>query len=77
MNEYETRQFIISRLENAEVPVDLFTDEAIDLIAGYTRGNRQGAINTGTVALEEAYYHNEINVTAKVLYNSDWFNESE
>lgn len=77
MNEYETRQFIISRLENAEAPVDLFADEAIDLIAGYTRGNRREVMNTGTVALEEAYYHNEKNVTAEILYNSDWFNESE
>jgi general secretion pathway protein A len=77
MNEYETRQFIQSRLKNAQAPADLLTDEAIDLIAGYTRGNRRGIMNTATVALEEAYYHNEKNVTAEIIYNSDWFNESE
>jgi general secretion pathway protein A len=77
MNEYETRQFILSRLKNAEAPADLFADEAIELIAGYTRGNRRGIMNTATVALEEAYYHNEKNVTAETIYNSDWFNESE
>ncbi|ACN16436.1 ExeA4 [Desulforapulum autotrophicum HRM2] len=77
MNEYETRLFILSRLKNAEAPEDLFTEDAIDLIAAYTRGNRRGVMNTATVALEEAYYHNEKNVTAEILYNSDWFNESE
>jgi type II secretory pathway predicted ATPase ExeA len=77
MNEYETRLFILSRLKNAEAPADLFADEAIELIAGYTRGNRRGIMNTATVALEEAYYHNEKNVTAETIYNSEWFNESE
>ncbi len=77
MNEYETRQFIQSRLKNAQAPEDLFTNEAIDLITGFTRGNRRGVMNTATVALEDAYYHNEKNVTAEVIYNSDWFNESE
>jgi type II secretory pathway predicted ATPase ExeA len=77
MNEYETRLFILSRLKNAEAPEDLFTDDAIDLMAAYTRGNRRGVMNTATVALEEAYYDNEKNVTAEIFYNSDWFNESE
>lgn len=77
MNEYETRLFTLSRLKNAEAPDDLFTDDAIELIAAYTRGNRRGVMNTATVALEEAYYHNEKNVTAETLYNSGWFNESE
>ena len=77
MNEYETRQFIQNRLKNAEAPSDLFDDEAIELIAGYTRGNRRGIMNAATVALEEAYYHNEKNITAENIYNSSWFNESE
>jgi hypothetical protein len=29
------------------------------------------------MALEEAYYHEEKNITAETLYNSEWFNESE
>lgn len=77
MNEDETRQFILSRLKNAQAPADLFAPEAIELVAGYTRGNRRGVMNTATVALEEAYYHNSKNVTAEIFYNSDWFNESE
>jgi len=77
MNEHETRLFILNRLKNAEAPPDLFNDDAIQLIAGYTRGNRRGIMNTATVALEEAYYHNEKNITAETIYNSGWFNESE
>jgi type II secretory pathway predicted ATPase ExeA len=77
MNENETRMFTLSRLKNAEAPADLFTEDAIELIAAYTRGNRRGVMNTATAALEEAYYHNEKNVTAEILYNSSWFNESE
>ncbi len=38
---------------------------------------RKGIMNTATVALKEVYYHNEKNVTAETIYNSDWFNESE
>ncbi len=45
MNEYETRQFIPSLLKNAEAPPDLFNDEAIELIAGYTRGNRRAIMS--------------------------------
>jgi type II secretory pathway predicted ATPase ExeA len=56
MNELETRLFIESRLENAEAPPDLFAQDAIDIIAAYTRGNRRGIMNTTTMAIEEAYY---------------------
>lgn len=77
MNEYETRHFIESRLTNAQAPSDLFTKEAMDLIASSTRGNRRGVMNTATICLEDAYYHNEKNVTAEIIYNSEWFNESE
>lgn len=77
MNEYETHHFIESRLKNAQVPADLFTKEAMDLIASSTRGNRRGVMNMATICLEEAYYHNEKNVTAELIYNSEWFNESE
>jgi len=77
MNEFETRLFIESRLENAEAPSDLFADDAIDIIAAYTRGNRRAVMNTATMAIEEAYYHEMKTITAETLYNSDWFNESE
>jgi type II secretory pathway predicted ATPase ExeA len=76
MNEEETRLFIKSRLENAEAPDDLFDEEAIDVIAAHTRGNRRGVMNTATLALEEAYYQEEKTITADTLYNADWFNES-
>jgi len=77
MNEFETRLFLESRLENAEAPADLFSDNAIEIIAAFTRGNRRSVMNTATMALEEAYYHEMKTITAETLYNSDWFNESE
>ncbi len=77
MNEFETRLFIESRLTNAEAPPDLFAEDAVDIIAAYTRGNRRGVMNTATMAIEEAYYHEMKTITAETLYNSDWFNESE
>nr|WP_319393645.1 AAA family ATPase [uncultured Desulfobacter sp.] len=77
MNEYETQHFIEIRLKNAQAPSDLFTKEAMDLIASSTRGNRRDVMNMATICLEEAYYHNEKNVTAELIYNSEWFNESE
>jgi len=77
MNELETRLFIESRLENAEAPTDLLAEDAIDIIAAYARGNRRGVMNTATMAIEEAYYHEMKTITAETLYNADWFNESE
>ena len=77
MNEYETRLFIESRMENGGAPPDLFEDDVIEIIATHTRGNRRNVMNMATMALEEAYYKEEKTVTAETLYNSDWFNESE
>ena len=77
MNEFETKLFIESRLKNAEAPPDLFSEDAIDIIAAFTRGNRRNVMNTATMALEEAYYHEMRTISAETLYNAEWFNESE
>ena len=77
MNEQETRLFIENRLKNGEAPPDLFADEAIEILAAHTRGNRRNIMNIATMALEEAYYRQEKTITAETLYDADWFNESE
>ncbi len=77
MNEFESRLFIEHRLKNAAAPPDLFDKEAIEIITACTRGNRRTLMNTATMALEEAYYHEEKTITAGTFYNSEWFNESE
>ena len=41
MNEYETRLFIEHRLKNGECTSGLFDNDAIEIIAAYTRGNRR------------------------------------
>lgn len=77
MNGQDTRLFIESRLKNGEAPQDLFADEAVEIIAAHTRGNRRNIMNIATMALEEAYYRQEKTITAETLYDADWFNESE
>jgi type II secretory pathway predicted ATPase ExeA len=76
MTERETRLFIESRLKNGEAPTDLFADEAIEILAAYTSGNRRNIMNVATMALEEAYYRQEKTITAETLYDAEWFNES-
>jgi type II secretory pathway predicted ATPase ExeA len=76
MNELETRLFIENRLKNGEAPADLFADEAIDILAAYTSGNRRNIMNVATMALEEAYYRQEKTITADTLYDAEWFRES-
>lgn len=77
MNEQETRQFIENRLRNGKAPQDLFADEAIEILAAHTRGNRRSIMNIATMALEEAYSRQEKTITAETLYDAEWFNESE
>jgi type II secretory pathway predicted ATPase ExeA len=77
MSEQETQLFIKNRLKNGDAPSDLFADEAIDILAAHTRGNRRSIMNLATMALEEAYYRQEKTITAETLYDAEWFNESE
>lgn len=77
LNEFESRLLIEHRLKNAAAPPKLFENDAVDIIAAYSRGNRRGLMNNATMALEEAYYHEQKTITAELLYNSEWFNESE
>ena len=77
LNEYESRHFIEHRLKNAGAPENLFDKHAVDIIVAYARGNRRAIMNFATMALEEAYYSEQKTITAELLYNSEWFNESE
>lgn len=77
MNEEETRLFIENRLQNGDAPSDLFADEAIEILAAHTNGNRRNVMNLATMALEEAYHRQEKIITAETIYDADWFNESE
>lgn len=77
LNEFESRLLLEHRLKNAAAPDKLFDEDALDIITAYSRGNRRGLMNNATMALEEAYYHEQKTITAELLYNSEWFNESE
>lgn len=77
MDDQETRMFIENRLKNGEAPPDLFADEAVEILAAHTRGNRRNIMNIATMALEEAYSRQEKTITAETLYDAEWFNGSE
>ncbi len=71
MNEFQARLFIDNHLENAKPPHDLFSNNALEIMAAFTRGNRRSVMNTATMALEKAYYHEMKAITTVTLYNSD------
>jgi general secretion pathway protein A len=77
MDERETRRFIESRLQNGGASQDVFTPEALEILAATTRGNRRNLMNMATMALEEAYCRQEKTITAETLYDAEWFNEPE
>ena len=77
LTEEDAISFIRNRLENAGASFDLFDQEALAIIAAYTRGNRRMIMNTATLVFEEAYYRQEKTITAESIYSSEWFNESE
>lgn len=77
LNEDEAILFIRNRLANAGAPSDLFDNDALEIIAAHTRGNRRMIMNIATLSIEDAYYRQEKNITAESIYSSEWFNESE
>ena len=77
MNEYETRLFAEHSMKNADVKLDFFDKDAIEIIAAFTRGKRRILINNAAMTLEQVFYHEKRTFTSGILYNSDRFNESE
>ncbi|MBM9535649.1 hypothetical protein [Desulfobulbus alkaliphilus] len=58
-------------MNKAATPTNLFENDAIDIIAVSIRGNRRPLVNIATMALEEAYYHDQKTITAETLYSSE------
>ena len=63
--------FIEHRLKKAAAPTNLFENDAIDIIAASTRGNQRPLVNIATMALEEAYDHDQKTITAETLHSSE------
>jgi type II secretory pathway predicted ATPase ExeA len=63
----ETRALLARRLDVAKAPKDLFADEAIELLAAQSRGNRRELMNLGVMLCIEAHSREEKSVTAELV----------
>ena len=71
LNDQDSRQFIIHRIQQAKAPKHLFENDAVAMIAAHCRGNRRLIINTATLLLDEAFYRQENTVNAQTMLECD------
>ncbi len=67
LNQDETRTLLVRRLEAAKAPKDLFADDAIELLAAQSRGNRRELMNLGVMLCIEAHSREEKSITAELV----------
>ncbi len=63
----ETKNLLTRRLETAKASKDLFTDDAMELLAAQCRGNRRELMNLGVMLCIEAHSREEKNITAELV----------
>jgi len=63
----ETRTLLSRRLDAAKAPKDLFDDDAIELMAAQSRGNRRELMNLGVMLCIEAHSREEKSITAELI----------
>lgn len=63
----ETRALLARRLDAAKAPKDLFADDAIELLAAQSRGNRRELMNLGLMLCIEAHSREERSITAELV----------
>ena len=63
----ETRSLLIRRLDSAKAPKNLFADDAIELLAAQSRGNRRELMNLGVMLCIEAHAREEKCITAELV----------
>ncbi|MFZ2956734.1 MAG: AAA family ATPase [Candidatus Ozemobacteraceae bacterium] len=66
----EARNVLIRRLETAKAPKDLFEDDAMELLAAQSRGNRRELMNLGVRLCIEAHSREEKSITAELILAS-------
>ena len=66
----ETRNLLARRLEHAKAPKDLFEDDAVELMATQSRGNRRDLMNLGVRLCIEAHAREERSITAELVLAS-------
>jgi type II secretory pathway predicted ATPase ExeA len=63
----EAKVFLAHRLEAAKAPKDLFAEDAIELLAVQSRGNRRELMNLGVMLCIEAHSREERCITAELV----------
>ena len=63
----ETKALLARRLETAKAPKDLFADDAMELLAAQSRGNRRELMNLGVMLCIEAHSREEKSITAELV----------
>lgn len=63
----ETKNLLLRRLETAKASKDLFTDDAMELLAAQCRGNRRELMNLGVMLCIEAHSREERSITAELV----------
>ena len=63
----EAKTLLIHRMEAAKAPKNLLTDDAIELVAAHSRGNRRGLMNLAIRLCIEAHARDEHWVTAELV----------
>lgn len=63
----EAKALLRSRLDLAKAPKDLFADDAMELLATQSRGNRRELMNLATALCVEAHVRGERLVTAELV----------
>ena len=71
LNDKDSENFIVHRIQQAKAPKDLFEPDAVSLIAAHCRGNRRQIMNTATLLLDEAYFRQENTVNAQTMLECD------
>lgn len=72
----EVSNFMGKHLESAQAPKDLFSAEALNMLAAKTRGNRRELLNAATVLLVEAMTRKERTIGPQQILASNLWKKS-
>lgn len=67
LNQEETKALMIRRLEMAKASKDLFAEDALELLAAQSRGNRRELMNLCVMLCIEAYSREERTISAELV----------
>jgi type II secretory pathway predicted ATPase ExeA len=66
----DAKTLLISRIEKAKAPKNLFAEDALELLATQCRGNRRDLMNLATTLCVEAHLRGEKVITAELVFST-------